>query len=453
MEKAISQGHTLTSSNTDDDLAEQFDPICHLCQQQSICGGMGVVRYNLPVGDPNFGKLFRCPNYHVTLDEDRKEKLRKLSNLHVHEDKTFATFRTDDPTLTPSQRQSLEVALGLAMSYADEPRGWLLMEGMYGCGKTHLAAAIGNARLEQGDIVLFVTSPDLLDHLRGTYGPSSEVDYDEMFDRVRNAPILIIDDLGVENPSHWAQEKLFQLLNHRYSAKLPTVITTNADLDLLDPRVRSRLLDDNLISRVRITAPDYRTPAQSQRDRLSNLADYRDMTFDSFDTRSNAAPEDRQNLDKALAVARSYAAQPEDWLVFMGAFGSGKTHLAAAIANEWQQRGGEAMFVTVPDLLDYLRMTYNPGTTSTFEGRFQMVRNVSLLVLDDLGTESATPWAKEKLFQIVNYRYVARLPTVVTTARPVEDVDVRIRSRLLDRRRCTVFAITAPAYVNRIYRK
>src|SRR5690606_28150228 len=253
--------------------------------------------------------------------------------------------------------------------------------------------------------------PDLLDHLRGTYGPSSEIGYDEMFDRVRNAPLLILDDLGVENPSHWAQEKMFQLLNYRYSRRMPTVITTNADLDMLGPRVRSRLLDESMIHRVRITAPDFRTPVQSQRDRLSNLTLYSDMTFDNFDVSTNAVPEDRQNLERALAVARSYAQSPQDWLVFMGAYGSGKTHLAAAIANELQQRGTEVVFVTVPDLLDYLRMTYNPGTTTTFEGRFQAVRNASVLFLDDLGTESATPWAKEKLFQIINHRYVARLPT------------------------------------------
>ncbi len=414
---------------------------------------MGVVRYDLPVGDPNFGKLFRCPNYRVNLDNERQEKLRKLSNLSNLSDKVFDTFQTDLPMWTPAQQQSLRTALKIAMAYAENPDGWLLLEGTYGCGKTHLAAAVGNARLEMGDTVLFITSPDLLDHLRGTYGPSSEIGYDEMFDRVRNAPLLILDDLGVENPSHWAQEKMFQLLNYRYSRRMPTVITTNADLDMLDPRVRSRLLDESMIHRVRITAPDFRTPVQSQRDRLSNLTLYSDMTFDNFDVSTNAVPEDRQNLERALAVARSYAQSPQDWLVFMGAYGSGKTHLAAAIANELQQRGTEVVFVTVPDLLDYLRMTYNPGTTTTFEGRFQAVRNASVLFLDDLGTESATPWAKEKLFQIINHRYVARLPTVMTTAKPVEELDARIRSRLLDRRRCMVFAITAPAYVSRLYRK
>src|SRR3954454_6981142 len=99
-----------------------------------------------------------------------------------------------------------------------------------------------------------------------------------MFDRLRNAPMMILDDLGVENPSPWAQEKLFQLLNHRYSHQLPTVITTNADLELLDPRIRSRLLDESIIRRATISAPDYRTSVQIQRDDLSSLTLYRRMT-------------------------------------------------------------------------------------------------------------------------------------------------------------------------------
>ena len=71
------------------------------------------------------------------------------------------------------------------------------------------------------------------------------------------------------------------------------------------------------------------------------------------------------------------------------------------------------LFLTVPDLLDWLRYSYDSPDT-TFEQRFEEIRNVSLLVLDDLGAQNATPWAAEKLFQIIDYRYVAPAAVVTT---------------------------------------
>jgi len=75
------------------------------------------------------------------------------------------------------------------------------------------------------------------------------------------------------------------------------------------------------------------------------------------------------------------------------------------------------------------------------------VRSASLLILDDLGTQSATPWAREKLYQIFNYRYNAKLPTVITTSNDLGEMDPRIRSRMLDSRLCSMHLILAPAYI------
>lgn len=432
----MSVENTENSSNTDDGL-------CRICGQESICEGLGVIRYDVPVDDPRFGKLFRCPNNPVEKDNQRKERFHRLSNLAAYADKTFANFVTEFSTLKPFEQASLERAFYAAANFADVPEGWLLLEGGYGCGKTHLAAAAGNACLQRGTMVLFVTVPDLLDHLRSAYGPSSEVGYDELFDRIRNVALLILDDLGTENASQWAQEKLFQLFNHRYSHRLPTIITTNADIDSIDPRIRSRLLDGDLTNRVKISAPDYRTAIQSQHDQVfSSLKMYASMTFDTFDTRKKVTPEERRNLELALQSAMEYAKQPADWFVITGVYGSGKTHLAAAVAHFLQQQGTEVTFVTVPDLLDYLRDTFNPQIPVSFDHRFQMVRRVPFLVLDDFGTEYSSTWAKEKLFQIMDYRYINRLPTVITTAKRIHDIDGRVRSRLLDERRCTIIAIT-----------
>jgi DNA replication protein DnaC len=264
---------------------------------------------------------------------------------------------------------------------------------------------------------------------------------------------MVLDDLGVENPSPWAQEKLFQLLNYRYNHRLPTIITTNTDLDLLDPRIRSRLLDENLINRVRIAAPDFRTPVQNKQDQLSSLFLYSDRRFETFDTQMGLSHDEQANLTRAAQVAYEYARQPNGWLVLMSKYAaSGKTHLAAAIANFRQEQGDEVIFVTTPDLLDFLRMTFSPGSNTSFDRRFQTVRNARLLVLDDLGTESASAWAREKLFQLIDYRYVARLPTVITTSKQPDELDGRLYSRLADQRICSMVRITAPDYPTRLKR-
>ena len=128
-----------------------------------------------------------------------------------------------------------------------------------------------------------------------------------------------------------------------------------------------------------------------------------------------------------------------------GGYGGGKTHLAAAIANERLAHGEPAFFVVVPDLLDHLRATFAPGSTITYDQRFDETRSAPVLVLDDLGIENATPWAREKLFQIIDYRYVAKLPTIITIHREAE-IDARIQSRIFDLARSSVNEILAPSY-------
>lgn len=108
---------------------------------------------------------------------------------------------------------------------------------------------------------MFVVVPDLLDHLRATFSPNSTIPYDQMFDQVRTNPLLILDDLGTQSATPWAKEKLYQILNYRYNAELPTVITTTSTLDEIDPRIRSRMLHQGFCKFHIITAPSYRSTA------------------------------------------------------------------------------------------------------------------------------------------------------------------------------------------------
>jgi len=445
----MSRESTASTSSTEQAGGKRQEEVCPYCK------GLGYVRADVPVGHPDFGKLLPCTCRLAEMAQHRVERLRALGNLDALAHMTFETFLPEGHGLPPQKQENLRHAYEVAREYAENPSGWLLIKGGYGCGKTHLAAAIANRCIERGQPVLFVTVPDLLDHLRAAFGPTSPVAYDERFDEVRTAPVLILDDLGTEAPTSWAQEKLFQILNYRYNARLPTVITTNHDLEEIPLRIRSRLVDPDLTRIVSILAPDYRQVGVSAEDSdLSSLHLHAHQTFETFDLREGELPrEEAENLRRAMEVARAFAQEPDGWLAFTGPYGCGKTHLAAAIANERARQGHPVLFVVVPDLLDHLRATFGPHSLIPFDKRFEEVRRAPFLVLDDLGTESATPWAREKLYQIFDYRYNARLPTVITTANPIEELDPRLATRMLDVSRCTLFAILAPAYRGGVRRR
>jgi len=416
-----------------------------------ICKGAGYLVKDVSPGHPDFGQLYPCQCKIEELETKRLSDLRELSQLGKLSRMIFRSFKPEGIGLNTQKQENLRRAYERAKHFAQGSVGWLILKGGYGCGKTHLAAAISNYRIANGQPVLFVVVPDLLDHLRATYAPTSRVSYDERFEQVRAAPLLILDDLGTQSSTPWAQEKLYQILNYRYNARLPTVVTTNRELEEIDLRLRSRLVDPDLAEIVTILAPDFRRSGVGQdQSELSSLSLHGDKTFQTFDLRAHELPgEEHENLKRAFAIAKGYAENPVDWLVFSGSYGCGKTHLAAAIANYRQDRGYSALFVVVPDFLDHLRATFSPQSLVSYDQRFEEVRNASLLILDDLGTQSSTTWAQEKLFQLFNHRYNARLPTVITMQESVEECEKtnpRLSSRILDFSRCTVFAIIAPSY-------
>lgn len=222
------------------------------------CGGAGWLRLEVDVDDPRFGQTVPCACKAKELEERKSRTLLERSNLRALRDKTFQSFFPHD------YQQN---AFNRARDYAEHPEGWLVMLGGVGTGKTHLAAAIGNRRLEMGEPAVFMVAPDLLDHLRSTFSPTSEVPFDDLFEQVRNAPLLILDDLGSQTTTSWAEEKLFQLLNHRSMFKLPTVITSNKVLGEMHggDRLASRIADPELSIVVSIEGTDLRTARDDNR--------------------------------------------------------------------------------------------------------------------------------------------------------------------------------------------
>jgi DNA replication protein DnaC len=204
-----------------------------------------------PVGHPNFGRLFPCECTVKRREERLVSDLWKLSNLDALGDLTFRDF---DPNV-----DGLKEAYEEAREYAKSLQGWIFFHGPCGIGKTHLAVAIAQYAMDNAKLgVYFSVVPDLLDQLRATFDPTTGVAYDERFNQIRNAQLLILDDLGTENTTPWAREKLYQILNHRYNEHRPTVITSNQPFKSIEERILSRLSDTRLTRYIWIDGEDYR---------------------------------------------------------------------------------------------------------------------------------------------------------------------------------------------------
>ena len=421
-----------------------------------ICRGAGWVSKRVPVGHPDFGEAFPCRCQKEEAPSARITALRRYSNLGPLTCITFATTRPEGLLPDAESHRLFRQALDASAGFAENPTGWLVLTGPSGCGKTHLAVAVANRCIERGQTTFFIGVADLLDHLRATYSPDNPVSYDQLFDQVRDVPVLVLDDLGTQSATPWAREKLFQVFNHRFNAALPTVITVRGPLRRLDEGLRTRMETAEGFSRVsslgqhnaRLGSGIGDLPAEMQRR----------MTFASFDHRGGrkATKEDRESLQRANEAAERFAADPDGWLLFTGPRGCGKTHLAVAIAGESLRRGQPVFFAFVPSLLDHLRATFSPDSSIDYDELFEQVKTVPLLILDDLGAESSTPWAEEKLYQIVVHRHEARLPTIITTAFSIDELEEaqprtashrkRMASRLVDSMVVDWEPITAPNY-------
>ena len=148
------------------------DPNC------PICHGVGFIAYDVEISDPRFGRMNICPCRQQQVLADKRDQLYKDSNLEALANLTFDSFNPRGRVgLGRQQADSLEQAFNQAQNFTGTLDGWLLLLGRYGCGKTHLAAAIANQAVAMGMDTLFLTVPDMLDWLRFTYAENSEIGF------------------------------------------------------------------------------------------------------------------------------------------------------------------------------------------------------------------------------------------------------------------------------------
>ena len=214
----------------------------------NICGGKGWLTPIVPTGHPDFGSIKACECRNTMRADEITRRLLAYSNLGYLSQYTFESLDEYGRDNNDSNRQIFKQTLKDSSDFSENPSGWLTITGPHGTGKTHLAAAIANRCIETGKPAFFIYVPDLIDHLRSSYANEITTDlvYQDLFQQIRNSPILILDGLSSRSITHWAQEKINQMLNHRASGHMPTVLTLSDDVSDIDSFIKSRIQDTNL---------------------------------------------------------------------------------------------------------------------------------------------------------------------------------------------------------------
>lgn len=218
-------------------IAEHVQEACPLCSGLAECT-LQTSGWQ-PILDEEATALYGYPRY----------RWRKCDRLKANESKELAEHWlgakfSERAFETFEVRPENAEAYWACKHYADNldmfTKSGLMLAGPVGVGKTHLAAAILKVAFARGIPAAMVPVPKLLNEMRqgiqtGEARPLTE--------KVTNKRFLVLDDLGAERVTEWTQEELYLLINARYEAELPTVVTTNCTPDKLIEQVGERTAD------------------------------------------------------------------------------------------------------------------------------------------------------------------------------------------------------------------
>src|ERR1700722_20154487 len=130
-------------------------------------------------------------------------------------------------------------------------------------------------------------------------------------------------------------------------------------------------------------------------------------------------PQHAQSMRQAKMLTqgfvRDYPGAAEKGLLLMGPSGVGKTHLAVAALKDLIRRGHAGLFCDYRELLKDIQASYNAVSESTEMGILEPIRNVEILVLDDLGASKPSDWVRDIVGIVLNARYNERRTTIITT--------------------------------------
>ena len=211
------------------------------------CGGARQVKLTVPlVGERVVGVMCDC----MVAEERRKDQQQKESENGIRRKICFAetnmhkwTFQNSDGS-NPKMEEVMQNYVKNFPAFRQEGKG-LLLWGTVGTGKTYMAACIANALIDDGYKVKMTNFASLTNTIQGMFDGKQKY-----IDSLNNYALLIIDDLGAERKSEFMQEMVFNIIDSRYRAGLPMIITTNLSIeeikkpmDISNSRIYDRILE------------------------------------------------------------------------------------------------------------------------------------------------------------------------------------------------------------------
>ena len=216
----------------------EINNTCSKCQGIASCPYSIVgLKKQAIVEDNHISFIYKKCSYKEKSDE-QKEFLKNIDIYKMPKEIGEASFKN----IYKDDSRRLEVIKYLKKFYdnykSDNSIKGLYLYGNFGCGKTYLVSSLFNELAKKNVQSTIIYFPEFLRSLKASFG-NIEENYEDRFDAVKEAKLLLLDDIGAEKLSDWARDEVLGvILQYRMEEHLPTFFTSNLSLKELEEHLQ-----------------------------------------------------------------------------------------------------------------------------------------------------------------------------------------------------------------------